>query len=181
MKRAQAKITEVFKEKGITVESSLIELKYLKLVMQETLLRLHRVPPLLLPRSSIEHCQIHGYDVPPKTRLLVNAWAIATDPKYWEEPEVFKPERFEESSIDYKGTNFEFIPFGSGRRMCPGIAVGVANMELPLAMMLYHFDWKLPAGMKPNDLELDELGGITLRKKNALRVIPTAYASSSRI
>ncbi|KAJ8429237.1 hypothetical protein Cgig2_026273 [Carnegiea gigantea] len=180
MERAQAEVRDAFKKKGITGESSLNELKYLKLVIKETL-RLHPVVPLLVPRESIEHCQIHGYDVPPKTRLMVNAFAIATDPQYWEEPEVFKPERFEGSSIDYKGTNFEFIPFGSGRRMCPGIALGVANMELPLAMMLYHFDWKLPAGMKPNDLDMDESSDISVRRKNALRVILTSYASSSGI
>ena len=180
MERAQAEVREVFKEKGVTGESSLSEVKYLKLVIKETL-RLHPAAPLLVPRESMEHCQIHGYDIPPKTRLMVNAWAIATDPKYWEEPEVFKPERFEGSSIDYKGTHFEFIPFGSGRRMCPGIALGVANMELPLAMMLYHFDWKLAAGMKPSDLDMDELFGLTVRRKNALRVIPTSYATSSRI
>ncbi|KAJ8428828.1 hypothetical protein Cgig2_005893 [Carnegiea gigantea] len=180
MERAQAEVRDVFKEKGIIGESSLNELKYLRMVIKETL-RLRPAVPLLVPRESIEHCQIHGYDVPPRTRLMVNAWAIATDPKYWEEPEVFKPERFEGSSIDYKGTNFEFIPFGSGRRMCPGIALGVANMELPLAMMLHHFDWKLPTGMKPNDLDMDELFGLTVSRKNALRVIPVSYASSSGI
>ncbi|KAJ8429248.1 hypothetical protein Cgig2_026284 [Carnegiea gigantea] len=177
MEKAQAELRDFFKEKGITGESSLNELKYLKLVIKETL-RLHPVVPLLVPRESIEHCQIHGYDVPSKTRIMVNAFAIATDPQYWEEPEVFKPERFEGSSIDYKGNNFELIPFGSGRRMCPGIALGVANMELPLAMMLYRFDWKLPAGMKPNDLDMDEPFGVTVRRKNTLRVIPISYASS---
>ncbi|KAJ8429241.1 hypothetical protein Cgig2_026277 [Carnegiea gigantea] len=178
MERAQAEVRDVFKKKGIIGESSLNELKYLKLVIKETL-RLHPIVPLLVRRESTEHCQIHGYDVPPKTRLMVNVWAIATDPQYWEEPEVFKPERFERSSIDYKGTNFEFIPFGSGRRMCPAIAFALANIELLLAMMLYHFDWKLPAGMRPNDLDMDESFGITIRRKNALCVIPMSYAFSS--
>lgn len=178
MERAQAEVRELYKEKGIIGESTLNELRFLKMVIKETL-RLHPVVPLLVPRESIEHCQILGYDIPPKTRLIVNEWAIATDPKYWEDPDVFKPERFEGSSVDFKGTNFEFIPFGAGRRMCPGIALGVANVELVLAMLLYHFDWKLPGSIKPKDLDMDEQFALTMRRKNGLQIIPIPYNNSS--
>ena len=77
--------------------------------------------------------------------------------------------------VHYKGTHFEYIPFGSGRRMCPGIAFGLANVEHPLAQLLYHFDWKLADGIKNEDLDMTEAFGATVRRKRDLHVIPIAY------
>ncbi|KAL3821107.1 hypothetical protein ACJIZ3_007012 [Penstemon smallii] len=94
------------------------------------------------------------------------------DPKYWKEAESFIPERYLESSVDYKGNNFEYIPFGAGRRICPGMSFGLANVELPLAMFLYHFDWILPNGMKPEQIDMKESFGATARRKYPLYVIP---------
>ncbi|KAJ8429251.1 hypothetical protein Cgig2_026287 [Carnegiea gigantea] len=161
-------------------EASLSELKFLKLVIKE-ILRLHPPAPLLILRESIKHCQIQGYNIPPTTRVVVNAWAIATDPKCWIEPDMFKPERFEGSSIEYKGTNFELNPFGARRRMCPGMTLGLANIELLLAILLYHFDWKLPNEINPEDLDMNELFGITVRRKSELLVIPIPYTPSSLV
>ncbi|KAL7249124.1 hypothetical protein ACSBR1_011317 [Camellia fascicularis] len=87
---------------------------------QAETLRLHPSAPLLVPRESSEQCTINGYDIPAKTKVIVNAWAIGQDPKYWNEAEKFDPERFLDSEIDFKGRDFEFIPFGAGRRICPG-------------------------------------------------------------
>lgn len=174
MERAQAEVRKVYKSKRMVDESSLHELNFLKLVIKETL-RLHFVVPLLAPRECIEHCRIHGYDIPPKTRILVNAWAIARDPKYWTDPDLFLPERFEASSFDYKGNNFEFIPFGAGRRMCPGVALGIVDIELPLAALLYHFDWKLAVGLRPEDLDMEEVCGLTVQRKNPLHAIAIPY------
>ncbi|KAL0353521.1 UNVERIFIED_CONTAM: cytochrome [Sesamum angustifolium] len=133
LKKAQDEVRNVFRGKNVVDEARLNELKFLKSVIKETL-RLHPPAPLLLPRESNESCKIDGYDIPIKTRVIVNAWAIGRDTKYWEQPECFQPERFLDSSVDYKGNNFQYIPFGAGRRICPGISFGIANVELPLAM-----------------------------------------------
>ncbi|KAM1807659.1 hypothetical protein ACFX11_030636 [Malus domestica] len=174
MKKAQREVREVFNRKGKADETSIREMKYLNAVIKETL-RLHPSVPLLLPRECGEKCEIGGYDIPVKSKVIVNAWAIGRDPKYWTEPERFKPGRFHYSSIDYKGTNFEYIPFGAGRRICPGILYGLANVELPLALLLYHFDWKLPDGTKHEDLDMTETFGIAVRRKEDLHLIPIPY------
>jgi len=171
MKKAQYEVREIFNKKGIVGENYINELEYLKLVVKETL-RLHPPTPLLL-RECGQACEIDGYHIPAKSKVIVNSWTIGRDPKYWTEPERFYPERFTSTSIDYKGTNFEYIPFGAGRRICPGITFGLINVELALALMLYHFDWRLPNGMKGEDLDMTEQFGANVKRKNDLYLIPT--------
>ncbi|XVF77121.1 hypothetical protein PTKIN_Ptkin14bG0015200 [Pterospermum kingtungense] len=139
MKKAQAEVRQVFNRKGNVDDEGLHELEYLKLVIKENL-RLHPPLPLLLPRESSQSCKINGYNIPAKSKVIINAWAIGRKSDYWSEAERFNPERFVNGSIDYRGANFEFIPFGAGRRMCSGMLYGIANVELPLAHLLYHFD-----------------------------------------
>ncbi|CAA7061642.1 unnamed protein product [Microthlaspi erraticum] len=141
MKRVQEEIQACIgiKEKERIVEEDLGKLQYLKLVVQETL-RLHPAAPLLLPRETMSQIKIQGYDIPPKTILLVNAWSIGRDPRHWKDPDEFIPERFIDCPVDYKGHSFEMLPFGSGRRMCPGMASGIATIELGLLNLLYFFD-----------------------------------------
>ncbi|KAH6778589.1 hypothetical protein C2S51_009901 [Perilla frutescens var. frutescens] len=154
--KAQDEVRRVFnQEKGYVEESLVHKLEYLKAVVKETL-RLHPPVPLLLPRKCRQTCEINGYQIPTETKIIVNAWAINRDPKYWENPDCFQPERFLGSSVDYKGNNFEYIPFGAGRRMCPGIAFGVANVELLITMFLYHFDWKLGGGIEREEMGMAE-------------------------
>ncbi|CAL0314844.1 unnamed protein product [Lupinus luteus] len=152
MKKAQAKVREVFNEKEKVDEIYIDELKYLKSVVKETL-RLH-APPLLLPRECGQTCEINGYHIPVKSKDIINVWAIGRDPNYWTEPERFYPKRFINSSIDYKGSNFEYLPFGAGRRICPSGTLGLLHIELTLAFLLYHFDWKLLNKMKSEDLDM---------------------------
>ncbi|KAL5737436.1 hypothetical protein ACOSP7_030197 [Xanthoceras sorbifolium] len=180
MKKAQAEVRRVFDGRGKIDESGIHELKFLKTIVQETL-RLHPSAPLGLPRVNIERCQINGYEIPTNTRTLVNIWAIARDPKYWTEPEKFNPERFLDSPVDYNGTNFAYVPFGAGRRICPGIQFALPNVELPLAQMLYHFDWELPNGMKEDDLDMTEVFGVVVRRKNDLMLLPIPYRPSSDV
>ncbi|XP_057429453.1 cytochrome P450 71D11-like [Lotus japonicus] len=172
LNKAQVEVRKVFYRRRKVDETGIDELKYLKLVIKEAL-RLHPPAPLLVPRECREACEINGYNIPVKSRILVNVWAIGRDPKYWAEPDRFYPERFIDSSIDYTGNSFEYIPFGAGRRICPGMNYGMANVEQILAFLLYHFDWRLPNGMKNEDLDLTEEFGGTMKRKCDLYLIPT--------
>ena len=167
MSRAQAEVRGAFISCRKVVEEGLSELKYLHWIIKETL-RLHIPGPLLIPRECRETCKVLGYDVPKGAMVLVNAWAISTDPQYWEEPEKFKPDRFESDKRDFRGNDFEFTPFGAGRRICPGMSFGIANVELALANLLFHFDWSLPDDISPRELDMTEDMGITARRKKDL-------------
>ncbi|XP_024039458.1 cytochrome P450 71D9 [Citrus clementina] len=114
----------------------------------------------------------------PGKPVIVNAWALGRDSKYWTEPERFIPDRFLECSIDYKGNNFEYIPFGAGRRICPGISFADAIMKLSLVVLLYHFDWTLPNEMKHEDLDMTETFSVGIRTKDDMYIIPTLYHPS---
>ncbi|KAK2977952.1 hypothetical protein RJ640_014232 [Escallonia rubra] len=170
MKKAQAEVRQALTKKKIIGETDIQELSYLKLVIKETL-RLHPPAPLLSPRECREECKVGGYNIPVKTKLIVNAWAMGRDPDYWHDAESFIPERFEKSPLDFTGTNLEFIPFGAGRRMCPGFLLGLANVELPLAALLYHFNWKLPSGIKAEDMDMTEIVGASAGRKQNLNLI----------
>lgn len=167
--KAQSEVRETFKGQDKLTEDDIVKLSYVQLVIKETL-RLHAPAPLLLPRECRETCRAMGYDVPKGTKVFVNVWAIGRDSKYWDDAEVFRPERFENSNVDFKGADFEYIPFGAGRRICPGMTLGMANMELVLASLLYHFDWELPGGIKSEELDMTEAFGISVRRKSKLWV-----------
>ncbi|CAN0924312.1 Premnaspirodiene oxygenase [Linum grandiflorum] len=173
---AQQEVRRVFGTKGTVDEDGLHELSYLNAVIKESL-RMHPDGPLLLPRETRATVTVNGFEIPAKTRVLVNVWAIGRDPRYWTDPDVFRPERFLDSLIDYKGTHFEFIPFGAGRRMCPGMLFGLAIVQLTLANLLFHFDWKPPVGLaKLEDLDMTEHFGISLTRKHILRLVPVSPA-----
>ena len=171
MAKVQAEIRHVANEKVDFDEDDLMKLNYLKLVIKETL-RLHPPGTLLVPRQCKETCQLLGYSIPSGARVLINAWALGRDPEYWSHAEEFIPERFEGSSIDLKGRNFEFIPFGAGRRSCPGMEFGMAVIEIVLARLLLHFDWKLPDGVKPTDVDMTEELGVVCHLKKPLSLVP---------
>ncbi|KAJ4718806.1 Cytochrome P450 [Melia azedarach] len=171
MKKAQEEVREACKGKSKIEEADIQSLQYLNLVIKETF-RLH--PPVgLVTRLSSKTCEINGYTIPANTRVMINAYALGRDPTIWTNPECFQPERFEGSSIDFKGSSFELLPFGSGRRMCPGITFALANIELTLSQLLYHFDWKLAGGIRLEDLDMTETFVSVIRRKSNLNVIAT--------
>ncbi|EOY14954.1 Cytochrome P450 [Theobroma cacao] len=157
-------------KKSFVNEDDVQGLIHLKAVIKKTF-RLQPIVPLLVPRETMRKCNISGYEIPAKTLVYVNAWAVGRDSEVWENPKEFYPERFIGSSVDYKGLNFELIPFGAGRRICPGIHMGVASVELALANLLYKFDWEMPTGMNKEDLDFEVVPGITVHKKNALCLV----------
>ncbi|GJM98136.1 hypothetical protein PR202_ga15116 [Eleusine coracana subsp. coracana] len=164
-------IRAVVGKKGRVTPDDLPKLKNLKMVVKETL-RLHPPLPLLLPRETSKEVNVMGYNVPVNTRVIVNAWAIGRDQDIWEDPEKFNPERFMGSAIDYNGANFEFTPFGSGRRICPGMAMAVTNMEFTLGNLLCCFDWELPEGVTKEDISMQEAGSLAFHKKTPLILVP---------
>lgn len=176
LKKAQHEVRGFIGSKNKVEETDISQLQYLKLVVKETL-RLHPPAPLLVPRETIRHCKIDGYDILPKTLVFINAQAIARDFDGWQHPNEFVPERFIDSDIDYKGQHFEFIPFGAGRRICPAMLFGTTTVELALANLLCFFNWELPSGTNKEDMDMSEAPGITVHKKDGLLLVATHYNS----
>ncbi|KAK6150823.1 hypothetical protein DH2020_015755 [Rehmannia glutinosa] len=135
-------------------------------------LRLHVPAPMLVPHRALETCKVNNYVIPKDSMVLVNAWAIAQDPNYWEDAASFKPERFLDSKIGYRGTHFEYLPFGTGLRMCPGSAVAFKNIQMLVGSLLHYFDWSLPNGADPTTIDTNEKYFTTLKKEKPLLLIP---------
>ncbi|XP_039685341.1 cytochrome P450 71AU50-like [Medicago truncatula] len=171
MKNVQKELETVVGMKRKVEESDLDKLKYLEMVIKESL-RLHPVAPLLIPYQSLEDCMVEDLFIPKKSRVIVNAWSIMRDPNAWTDPEKFWPERFEGNNIDVKGRDFQLIPFGSGRRGCPGLQLGLTVIRLVVAQLVHCFDWKLPNHMLPSDLDMTEDFGLTMPRANNLIAIP---------
>ncbi|KAL5544046.1 hypothetical protein UlMin_007830 [Ulmus minor] len=148
MEEAQAEVRSVVGKKRFVLECDIPHMNYLKAVIKENY-RLHPPAPFTAKRL------FRGID----------------DPEIWEDPETFKPERFIGSNIDFKGTNFELIPFGVGRRICPGMNFGTVSFELALAQLLHSFDWELPPDVTAKDLDMAEFFGITMHRKEGLVVL----------
>ena len=129
-------------------------------------------------------CTIDGYMVPAGTRVVANAWAIGRDSSSWEDAEEFIPERFTDegnaTNVNFKGNDFQFLPFGAGRRICPGINLGIANVELMLANIVNHFDWELLIGVERKDIDMTEVFGLTVRRKVKLLLIPKSRMQSRK-
>ncbi|KAM3327277.1 5-OH-xanthotoxin synthase-like [Capsicum chacoense] len=174
MKKVQEEIRNLIGNKGVVNEDDIQNMSYLKAVIKETF-RLYPPDPLLILRESMKKSTLEGYEIHPGALVHVNAWAIARDLEIWENPSEFIPERFLNSEIDFKREDYELIPFGAGRRGCPGITLGIVAIELALSNLLYAFDWELLYGLTKEDIDTDVRHGITMHKKNELCLIPKNY------
>ncbi|KAI3787619.1 hypothetical protein L1987_42217 [Smallanthus sonchifolius] len=167
--RVREEVSTIVGEDGKIQEAKILDLPYLHAVIKETM-RLHLSVPLLVPHKTETEVKLGEYIVPKNTQIMVNAWAMARDPRYWENPTMFKPERFLGNEVDYKGQNFEFIPFGSGRRMCPGIPLAHRVVSLMVASFVFHFDWKLPHARE--EMDMNDIFGLTLLRATPLVATP---------
>ncbi|MQL74322.1 hypothetical protein Taro_006671 [Colocasia esculenta] len=172
MARAKEEIEAVVGTDGTVEESHLPMLHYLDAVVREVL-RLHPVIPLLVPHRPSSTCTVAGYKIPEGTKVFINVWAIHRDPQFWEDALKFEPERFLSGGgckVDYTGNSFHYLPFGAGRRICPGVSLGERMVKLILASLLHRIDWSLPDGVKS---DLSEKFGIVMKKEQALVALPT--------
>ncbi|XP_008374390.2 cytochrome P450 736A117-like [Malus domestica] len=158
----------------IITEDDLVGMHYLKAVIKETL-RLHTPGPLLLPRVSTQDVKINDYDIKAKTLVMINAWGIGRDPETYENPEEYEPERFLNNGLDYKGNDFQFIPFGAGRRICPGIQFAISIDEIVLANIVHKFNWALPGGASGEGFDMTESNGTTVILKYPLKAVALPY------
>ncbi|KAE8657365.1 Detected protein of confused Function [Hibiscus syriacus] len=175
MRRAQQELVEVVGKDNLVEESHIHKLPYLLAIMKESL-RLHPALPLLIPHCPSESCTVGGYSIPKGSRVFVNAWAIHRDPSIWDNPSEFNPERFLNSRWDFSGNDFSYFPFGSGRRICAGIAMAERMVLYSVATLLHSFDWKVPEG---NNLDLTEKFGIVLKLEKPLVAIPAPRLSDA--
>ncbi|PHT58076.1 hypothetical protein CQW23_00439 [Capsicum baccatum] len=174
LRKLQQELETVVGKDNIVEESHIQQLPYLYAVMKEVL-RIHPALPLLVPHCPSETCTVGGYTVPKGSRIFINVWAIQRDPSIWENPTEFLPERFLDDKWDYSGNDFNYFPFGSGRRICAGIAMAERMFMYSLASLIHSFAWKLPEG---ETLDLTEKFGIVLKKKVPLVAIPVPRLSN---
>ena len=180
MKKVQEEVRRVVGEKTNIEMNDINKMEYLNCVIKENL-RLHPPFPLLVPRETTKNIEMGGYHIPAKTRVFINAWAIQRDPRLWDRPEEFIPERFQNNSVDFKGQDLQFVPFGIGRRGCPGVSFGVASTEFVITNLLYWFDWKLPedGALGKKNMDMSEVNGLTVHKKFALHLVPIPYSNAA--
>ncbi|KAF9597336.1 hypothetical protein IFM89_017239 [Coptis chinensis] len=177
LRTAREEIDSVVGKSRLVEESDIQNLPYLQAIVKETL-RLHPTGPLIL-RESTEDCTIGEYDIPKGTRLFVNVWAIGRDPKHWENPLEFRPNRFltEEgtgkSQLDVRGQHFHLLPFGTGRRGCPGTTLALQVVQTTLASMIQCFEWNVGDG-KNATVDMTEAPGLTLPRAQPLLCKPVA-------
>nr|WNT44089.1 CYP82C157 [Corydalis yanhusuo] len=178
IKKAQAELdTHVGKDRQVD-ESDIKNLIYLQAIVKETL-RLYPAAPLAVPHQAMEDCTIGGFGVPAGTCVFINIWKIQRDPNVWTDPTEFKPERFLTSTygeIDFTGQHFELIPFGAGRRKCPGISLAAHVLHLTLARLIHEFELRTPLDAP---VDMSEGLGITLPKATPLEVLLTPRLSST--
>ncbi|CAM8974374.1 unnamed protein product [Rhodiola kirilowii] len=174
MKKVQDEIRGIVGDKPKISEHEINRMEYLHCVVKESL-RLHS--PFLLSRLTSTDVTIGGFKLPTNSYALINSWAIHRDPHAWDNPLEFLPDRFLNRNSDYKGQDQNYIPFGAGRRSCPGAHFAVTEVEYALANLLFWFNWELPDGMSPEDLDMSETVSQVSHKKLPLHLVPVPKTS----
>ncbi|CAN1223758.1 Cytochrome P450 81Q32 [Linum perenne] len=169
MNKLEAEIEEKVGVDRLLEETDIGKLSYLENVINETF-RLYPPVPLLIPHESSEATKVSGFDVPKGTMLLVNAWSLQRDPELWEEPERFLPERFDESTKVQKKEKQKLVPFGAGRRACPGDVLGRKVVGLALGVVIQAFELSNIEG-EGDDIDMEEGTGLTMCRANPLKVV----------
>ncbi|XXG56588.1 hypothetical protein AAC387_Pa03g3964 [Persea americana] len=180
-KKAREEIDAVVGKERLVEESDIPNLPCIQAIIKETL-RLHPTAPLIIRKSS-DHCKISGYDIPSDTRVFINVWAIGRVPHHWDDPLEFRPERFmpsdkgDSSQIDIRGQHFHFLPFGSGRRACPGITLAMQVVQTTIAAMVHSFEWNIASEDGGGNICVDMTegtAGITVPRAKPLVCFPIA-------
>lgn len=167
MKRARIELENEIGQEKLIDEVDISKLKYLQGIISETL-RLYPAAPMLVPHMSSNDCTVEGYDIPRDTMLLVNAWALHRDPRVWDDPKSFKPERFEGD----ESKTHKLMSFGLGRRACPGEGLAHRTIGLTLASLIQCFEWKR---VSEEEVDMAEGNGTTLPKAVPLEAMCKAH------
>ncbi|KAG8486734.1 hypothetical protein CXB51_020246 [Gossypium anomalum] len=160
---ARRELKQIIGKGNLVEESNFTCLPYLQAIVKETL-RLHPPAPFLIPRKAEADIEVHNFVVPKGAQVFINAWVIGRDPNFWEEPDLFRPERFIRSEMDVKGNDFGLIPFGGGRRICPGLPLAMRMLHSMLGTLIHSFDWELEDGVALENLNMDEKFHFVLQK-----------------
>ncbi|XP_010064547.1 cytochrome P450 CYP82D47 [Eucalyptus grandis] len=169
LKKAQKELDAQIGKQRHVKEGDIASLTYLQAIVKETL-RLHPAAPLSGPRQFTEDCTVGEYHVPKGTWLILNIWKIQTDPRTWPDPLEFRPERFLSShkDVDVKDSNIALLPFGGGRRICPGISFGLEMVHFLLAKFLHAFEIST---VDNSPVDMSEIFGPTILKATPLEVM----------
>ncbi|KAK7847805.1 cytochrome p450 76c4, partial [Quercus suber] len=169
--KARDELEKVLGKDGLVQELDISKFPFLQAIVKETF-RLHPPAPFLVPHKVETFVEMCGFTVPKNAQIIVNVWAMGRDPSIWTDPNIFLPERFLERTTDFKGQDFELIPFGAGRRICPGLPLANKMVHLMLASLVHCFHWRLADELKPEDIDMSETFGITLHRSEPFRAIP---------
>ncbi|XP_016482834.1 cytochrome P450 98A2-like [Nicotiana tabacum] len=170
--KAQEELDRVVGYERVMNETDFPNLPYIQCVAKEAL-RLHPPTPLMLPHRANANVKIGGYDIPKGSNVHVNVWAVARDPEVWKNPLEFRPERFLEEDVDMKGHDFRLLPFGAGRRVCPGAQLGINLVTSMLGHLLHHFHWAPSNGLSPEEIDMGENPGLVTYMRTPLQADAT--------
>jgi len=192
VEEARKEIENVVGKNKVVEECDCRNLPYLQAIVKETF-RLH--PPVpMINRICVAECKIENYVIPKNTLLFVNVWSMGRDPKHWEKPLEFRPERFlkvgeggdSNGVMDVTGQSFELLPFGCGRRMCPGVSLVMQEVPALLGAIIQSFDFEVMDSkgqvLKGDDrvIDMNERPGLTAPRAQDLVCVPLQISNIHR-